>query len=407
MSTALGTFEADRDRVEIKDDWVNFELHGDSIKVMISSNKLVGEIFLQDNCVYFRRAENGPAVSLPFNQGPVIGRRTLPEEVLGEDYGYISSFHCEIFPFMEGESVKVGIRDVGSKNGTFCEVSLPETSEEESGSTILAGGAEGHESANDGNFQILTYLSGGALKEDGSGVNEDSVYMNPKEKVIAVADGMGGHKYGEIASTTVINAVDLGVENKFTSDTIIHNAIRRLALIFPDKKPVPGATLAMAKQYKSGEKTIVECTSVGDAAVIMLHPEHGVIYASTDQTYIQKLFDAGVINDPLERYTNRFNHILMNAVQPPTLQMPPVIEHKYAPPGTYVFTFSDGITDFVTPEEMLEIINLCGKDSPALIKELAESRHGKDKYEIKLEGKIREVELLGADNIAIGMMVVN
>jgi PPM family protein phosphatase len=294
---------------------------------------------------------------------------------------------------------------LGSKNGTICEIALQDNADtQDLPPTILAGGAEGHETADDCNFQVLTYMSGGVLK--GHKKNEDSAYMSQKHKLIAVADGVGGHGDGAAASEIVIDNLLKGAENGFPPTTIIQNAIRQLELKFLNHRGAkPSATFAMARQYQDSGKTFVECTNVGDAAVYLIHPQSGLIYASKDQSYVQMLLDNEILKDPVERYNNVNNNIISNAVGPGQLKTSPNVKSIAAPTGTYVFTFSDGITDFVTPEEIVEIVIQHGKNAPVVLKDLSESRQGKE-HSLKLNGEMRKIDLIGADNIAISMMIV-
>ena len=38
-------------------------------------------------------------------------------------------------------------------------------------------------------------------------INEDSIYMRPENGMWAVADGMGGHDAGDLASQTIVEAL--------------------------------------------------------------------------------------------------------------------------------------------------------------------------------------------------------
>ena len=38
--------------------------------------------------------------------------------------------------------------------------------------------------------------------------NEDSLFLNPEQKLYVVADGMGGHAAGEVASRVAVDAIN-------------------------------------------------------------------------------------------------------------------------------------------------------------------------------------------------------
>ena len=72
---------------------------------------------------------------------------------------------------------------------------------------------------------------------------------------------------------------------------------------------------------------------------------------------------------------------------------------------TIVVACSDGISDFVTPEEILEIAcekrQLCGNE----IVDLALSRQNRpDGFEARLGGRIRHIDVKAGDNASIAVM---
>lgn len=405
-----GDLETNQHRIDITSEWFRFRMGDDIIHVFTSADRPIGDIFRDSQGqICFKNSETGQEMVIPPNQNTPVGRKSVPEGFFGSSESFVSGSHIELHPFFEGPDLKLCIRDVGSTNGTICIIDVSQNPEvQKLDPVILSRGAEGHEKTPDGKYQVLTYLAGGTLK--GHSINEDSVYMNPDAKTIAVADGMGGHGHGHEASATVIESVAAGINNKFPSHTIIHNAIRRLTTQFsynPDKdKTPPGATLALATQFQRGNQTFVECTTVGDASIYVIHPGQGLIYKSKEQTFLQKLFDADILKDPMERYNNPHNNIITNAVAPGMLKVPPEIHQIPAPAGTVVLALSDGITDFVSPEEIVEIVIKFGVGSPKALQDLALSRQG-PKFSVKLNGEMREVTLTGGDNIGIAMMVVD
>lgn len=268
----------------------------------------------------------------------------------------------------------------------------------------LLGGEEGHEIRHDGDFQALTYTSGGVIKRD---ENQDSAYANAAAGVVAVVDGMGGPGGGREASGAATTAISDGIIDNLSTDEIIGNAKTRIQKL-PEENP--GVTMAIVRTIAANGKNYLECTNIGDAQIMVFHPQKGVPYVSRDQSKVQALYDMGRITDPLERYTHAENHLVSNAIQKQSGVRAAERKLLEVENGTYVFALTDGITDFVSPEEIVEIVQQYERAAPVKIKELAESRHWKSAgFNVKLNGQMRHANSPSAehgDNIGIAMMIV-
>lgn len=384
-------------RHEVTQGWTKIKMGDEPVKLTTRSGKTIGRIIMGPQGVFMKFA-NGQ-IALPLGQTTQIGHELQPG-FFGDNEAYISAHHCEINVSREGDDIKVWIRDLNSSNGTSCEVE----EDPSLAAVTLAGGQEGSESRNDGNFQILTSISGGVLK--GYRENEDSVYMNPNNRTIAIADGMGQYGNGAEASEIVIDSVDWGVSRKFPAKTVIDNAVTRLGSNPDFANSGYGATLAMAREYQQDGQTFVECCHVGDAAIYVIHPTEGLKYVSKDQSRIQNMIDRSIV-EPTARYTHPENNVVLSAIKPSGLTLPAEIRRIEVKPGTIVLVVSDGISDYVTPEEVTEIVMKYGKNAPGQLKALAESRHNESGgFSFRFNGQMVRSELTGGDNIAIGFMVV-
>lgn len=384
-------------RHEVTEDGIRITMGDEPVRLTTRSGSIIGRIVMGPQGVFMEFA-NGQ-MALPMGQTIIIGHEVQPG-VFGEDEDFISGNHCEIHVERDGNDIKLLIRDLRSSNRTCCEVE----EDPSLAAVALAGGREGTESRNDGNFQILTYISGGVLK--GYTENEDSVYMNPNNRTIAVADGMGGHGHGAKVSEIVIDSVDWGVSRKFPTETIIAKAGTRLGSNSDFANSGSGATLAMAREYQQNGETFVECCNVGDAAIYVIDPTEGLKYVSRDQSHVQEMIDRNILK-PKERYTHPHNNIVSSVIKAGGVKLPANIQNIPVEPGTIVLVVTDGISDFVTPEEVREIVITYGKNAPEALKALAESRHNKTGgFSFKFHGQEERSELTGGDNIGIGFMVV-
>lgn len=384
-------------KIVLTEEWTKIKMGDEPVILTTKSGRHIGKIVIGQHGVLMKFA-NGQIV-LPIGQTIRIGHELQPD-AFGEDENFISGNHCEISVSMEGDDIKVWIRDLRSSNGTCFEIE----EDPDLAAVTLAGGQEGSESRKDGNFQILTDMSGGVLK--GYTENEDSAYMNPNNRTIAVADGMGGHGHGAQASEIVIDSVDWGVSRQFPPETIIVHAVTRLSSNQDFANSGSGATLAMAREYQKDGQTFVECCHIGDAAIYVIDPVEGLEYVSKDQSRVQTMIDMNIL-EPTARYMHPENNVVSSAIKPSGLTLPAEIRHISAKPGTIVLAVSDGISDYVTPGEVTEIVMKEGKNAPGQLKALAESRHNESGgFSFKFRGQMVKSELTGGDNIAIGFMVV-
>lgn len=153
--------------------------------------------------------------------------------------------------------------------------------------------------------------------------NEDAVYyiQNQYGTLLIVADGMGGHRKGEVASKIAIDslAIPFSIQHKpYTT--------RRCKKFY--KKNVKLANKSIYKMSLSGDEyremgtTLVSAIvgqnettifSVGDSRCYMIDREGLLKQITKDQTYVELLFESGKITKS-EIATHPQKNLLINAV---------------------------------------------------------------------------------------------
>ncbi len=153
--------------------------------------------------------------------------------------------------------------------------------------------------------------------------NEDAAYAVCQQygKLLVIADGMGGHRKGEVASKIVVDSLSI----KFNSERHTFNT-RRSKKFY--KKQMKKANQEIYKLSLSGDEyremgtTAVSCVigdkettifSVGDSRCYIIDPQGVLKQITKDQTYVELLYESGKISKA-EMATHPQKNLLINAV---------------------------------------------------------------------------------------------
>ena len=130
-------------------------------------------------------------------------------------------------------------------------------------------------------------------------VNEDSMLVRTERGLWAVADGMGGHDKGDVASAMVTEAL-LRLPIVYGLDTMVDAAIDALALVNRDLI----ALAAAENSQRSIGSTVVglaisgeqfRCFWAGDSRAYRLRGGE-IVQLSRDHSLVQDLVDAGMLS---------------------------------------------------------------------------------------------------------------
>lgn len=181
--------------------------------------------------------------------------------------------------------------------------------------------------------------------------NEDSYLIETKSGLWAVADGIGGHEAGEIASSSIVahlatvgvagSAPDLRArfEDRLTR---AHEEIREIA----ERRGVTiGSTVAALLAIDGN----FACFWSGDSRIYLVR--NGVIsQVSHDHTEVQELLDRGVIS-PSEARTWPRRNVITRAVGVSDDIVVGVNQGETHPGDVFVLS-TDGLTTHVSDEEI-------------------------------------------------------
>ena len=188
--------------------------------------------------------------------------------------------------------------------------------------------------------------------------NEDSVYAGPR--LLAIADGMGGHAGGEVASKIVIGALEELDEDRPIADLItalrntIDDATAALAQAVADNRELSGMGTTLTAIRFAGSR--IALVHVGDSRAYLMRGGQ-LSQITHDDTYVQSLVDSGKLTAEEASHHPRRSMILRaldgSAVDPD-------ISIREARLGDRYLLCSDGLSDVVTASTLLEALSSGG-----------------------------------------------
>jgi protein phosphatase len=183
--------------------------------------------------------------------------------------------------------------------------------------------------------------------------NEDSGFIG--KNIILIADGMGGHAAGELASSTAVAVAarfdNLFTNNKETADSI-SNIPKQITLeiksaISKDQNRSGMGTTLSACLMQNGNLKIVH---VGDSRVYLIRKQK-LSLLTKDQTYVQSLIDNNEITLEESR-THPQKSLLLQAIDGISEVIPEIKEISLEL-GDRIILCSDGLSNVVGDEEIL------------------------------------------------------
>ncbi|MEU7001509.1 Stp1/IreP family PP2C-type Ser/Thr phosphatase [Nonomuraea sp. NPDC046570] len=181
--------------------------------------------------------------------------------------------------------------------------------------------------------------------------NEDSAYASGR--LLAVADGMGGHAHGEVASSVAIAAMASLEESQQGGDLLnaieaaVRDANRKLHEMVGRDPSLKGMGTTLTAMLWNG--TQVALVHVGDSRAYLLR--RGELYQIThDHTLVQQLVDDGRITAE-EAATHPQRSILLRALDG-SGEVDPDLTLREAQVGDRYLLCSDGLSGVVSAETL-------------------------------------------------------
>ena len=186
-------------------------------------------------------------------------------------------------------------------------------------------------------------------------INEDSYYAPREgERFCAVADGMGGHNAGEVASDMAVKVFSQHMrEVESISAEALHAAVERAndavyhAALENEGMSGMGTTFsALAEQ---GDTAYL--AHVGDSRIYLVR-NGAILQVTTDHTLVEEMVQKGMITPREARVHPRRNIITRALGTEPWVEID--IVQMGVRPGDAFFLCSDGMTNYVEEREILQ-----------------------------------------------------
>jgi protein phosphatase len=222
--------------------------------------------------------------------------------------------------------------------------------------------------------------------------NEDSLFVNPEQHLFVVADGMGGHAAGEIASKVAVDSINefvcltggdeeitwpFGLDENISYDgnrlkTAIRYANRKVLEATKEKSEYEGMATTVAAVLVDGDSANVG--HVGDSRVYLVR-DGEITQLTSDHSWVNEQILSGVIS-PDQARTHPLRNVVTRALGgKPDLQVDMQL-HKIKS-GDVLLLCSDGLTTMITDEEISRLVRDAGSDVEKAAQSLVASANAK------------------------------
>ncbi len=222
--------------------------------------------------------------------------------------------------------------------------------------------------------------------------NEDRYCLDPALGLYVVADGMGGHAAGEVASRLAVETIQEWMERYLSGADA--------AIVVPDAAPAsPEAgflwsSIQLAnrvifeaakarREYAGMGTTVVGALAQGDRFVLA-HVGDSRIYRirrgaiaqmSRDHSFVQQQVDCGALS-AADAQRSQYRHMITRA-----LGLKDNVEvdltEQAARPGDVLLLCSDGLSDLLDDEEILRVVETHGADLDQACQALVDQANSK------------------------------
>ena len=191
--------------------------------------------------------------------------------------------------------------------------------------------------------------------------NEDSFLLQPERGIFAVADGLGGLSYGEVASGM---CVDMLSKSDMSASEDLTGLVRGISSAIAEKgHELNSGTIGTTLTLAIIDGGYARLAQVGDSLAYMILPSGDGIQLTREQTVAEEYRRAGRTDfDPY------LEHVLTQCLGQDREVMPDVFVREF-PENSRMLLCSDGITKTIDDAHIYEILRT-GLDPKSIVEEL-------------------------------------
>ena len=199
--------------------------------------------------------------------------------------------------------------------------------------------------------------------------NEDAFFVNEDLNIGFVADGMGGHDAGEVASAIAVAKFDEWTRDGLDLPDALEEAHKAI-LIHPQGGGRRGmGTTGVGVRIQG---TQAQVAWVGDSRAY-LYDGSKLIPLSKDHTPLQEMVDAGTLSAEAARTHPRRNEILQALGMAPYGKVKPGNVMAYFGSGSVILLCSDGLTEHLSDDQLFDIFRKGTRDLQKTVERLIQA----------------------------------
>jgi protein phosphatase len=202
--------------------------------------------------------------------------------------------------------------------------------------------------------------------------NEDSLFLNPEQKLFVVADGMGGHAAGEVASKVAVDAINeficltsgdeevtwpFGLDDTISYDgnrlkTAIRHANRKVLEATKERSEYEGMATTVAAVLVDADTANIG--HVGDSRIYLYSAEDGFVQLTSDHSWVNEQIQSGVIS-PEQARSHPLRNVVTRALGGKSDLVVDMQTRKMRN-GEILLLCSDGLTTMVPDPEIARVL---------------------------------------------------